>query len=57
MSQNFNTLKDYFVGFTTFKLLLQFSNDDNLEVQAVKKAGKISKKCLNFGKITINYAT
>jgi hypothetical protein len=27
MIQNFYTLKDYFIGFTMFKLLLQFTSD------------------------------
>lgn len=27
MMQNYNTLKDYFIGFTMFKLMLQFASD------------------------------
>ncbi len=58
MIQNYDTLKDYFVGFTMFKLLLQFSSDQTEKDQVVnKKSAKTGKKSLNFGKIVFNYAT
>lgn len=57
MIQNYETLKDYFVGFTMFKLLLQFSSDQVEKDQVVKKSIKPGKKSLNFGKILFNYAT
>lgn len=57
MMQNYSTLKDYFVGFTMFKLLLQFTSDEVEADPNAKKCTKSGKKSLNFGKITINYAT
>lgn len=56
MMQRFDTLKDYLVGFTMFKLLLQFSSDDD-EGENGKRAVKSGKKSINFGKIVLNYAT
>jgi len=56
MMQKFDTLKDYLVGFTMFKLLLQFSSDDD-EAENGKRAVKSGKKSINFGKIVLNYAT
>jgi hypothetical protein len=55
MVQNLTTLKDYLIGFTMFKMLLQFSTDENEEISS-NKIIKAVKKCLNFTKITINYA-
>jgi len=55
MVQNFNTLKDYFIGFTMFKMLLQFSSDEN-EEENNRKVVKAGKKTLNFSKIVLNYA-
>ena len=54
MVQNYTTLKDYLIGFTLFKQLLQFANDE-IEEEPIK-TGKGSKKSINVNKIIINYA-